>query len=411
MNRTESLQYIETILGPQRSLSLSWLIPLTVVYIIILIIGVLGNVITILVILRFRYMQTITNLYLCNLAITDLITLICGMPLELYTLWHQYPFSLGLAICRLKSLVPESTANASVLTLVTFTLERYMAICGSPKVPNSQSMFNTNTSTRIKRIAIRNIVIIWLFSLIGATPLALFTQINYLFLDSKPLKESAWCGLPFNQPSLHWETIMLSSTVIFFLIPLTIISLLYYRIARKLKKATKLDPLNHPDLHLADQRTSRKIMQSRKIVIRMLVCIVIVFSFCWCPFHAQRLLFLYVSLYANWTNTLRQVNQVLFLSAGCLYYLNSSLNPLIYSVLSTRFRAAFLLYVNGCCAVNSSQSGTGSRTRNKASGSKSNSNNNSVIGGAVCHTVPKNCDNNGVAAKVHWCKNPNFLEK
>ncbi|XP_054169093.1 neuromedin-U receptor 2-like [Oppia nitens] len=418
MNETKNLEYIATILGPQRSLSLSWLIPLTVVYIIILIFGVLGNVVTILVILRFRYMQTITNLYLCNLAITDLITLICGMPLELYTLWHQYPFSLGVTICRLKSLVPESTANASVLTLVTFTLERYMAICGSPKVPNSQSLFNTKDEmSRIKRIAIRNIVIIWIFSLIGAIPLSLFTQINYLFVDSKPLYESAWCGLPFNQPNLHWETIMLSSTIIFFLIPLTIISLLYYRIARKLKRATKLDPLNHPDLHLADHRTSRKIMQSRKIVIRMLVCIVIVFSLCWCPFHAQRLLFLYISLYSTWTNTLRQVNQVLFLLAGCLYYLNSSLNPLIYSVLSTRFRAAFILYVNGCCAVNTSQtpSATNSRVRNKASGSKSNSNNNnSVVGGGgqpMTQTVAKHCDNNGVSTKVHWSKNPAFLDK
>jgi hypothetical protein len=47
-----------------------------------------------------------------------------------------------------------------------------------------------------------------------------------------------------------------------------------------------------------------------------LVAIVIVFTICWTPFHAQRLLFLYVSLYAEWTDHLRQVNQVLFLSAG-----------------------------------------------------------------------------------------------
>ncbi len=153
---------------------------------------------------------------------------------------------------------------------MTFTLERYTAICGSPKVPNSQSLVNNNTSIRIKRIAIRNIIIIWIFSLIGATPLAMFTRINYLSMDSSLLYESAWCGLPFNDPDRIWETMMLSSTIIFFLIPLSIISFLYYRIARKLKKATKLDPFNHPDLHLADQRTSRKIMQSRKIVIRML---------------------------------------------------------------------------------------------------------------------------------------------
>lgn len=47
-----------------------------------------------------------------------------------------------------------------------------------------------------------------------------------------------------------------------------------------------------------------------------LVAIVIVFTICWTPFHAQRLLWLYVSLYGQWTDHLRQVNQVLFLSAG-----------------------------------------------------------------------------------------------
>ena len=62
-------------LGPQQALPLTWLIPLTVIYAMILVSGLLGNAITILIICRFRYMQTITNLYLCNLAITDLISL------------------------------------------------------------------------------------------------------------------------------------------------------------------------------------------------------------------------------------------------------------------------------------------------------------------------------------------------
>jgi len=47
-----------------------------------------------------------------------------------------------------------------------------------------------------------------------------------------------------------------------------------------------------------------------------LVAIVIAFTICWTPFHAQRLLFLYVSLYAHWTDHLREINQVLFLAAG-----------------------------------------------------------------------------------------------
>lgn len=105
MNRT-SLQHIEALLGPQRALALSWLVPLTIVYLLIFLMGIVGNVVTILVILRFRYMQTITNLYLCNLAITDLITLICG-KYEIVSIYINHKNLINyqinaLNICRLR---------------------------------------------------------------------------------------------------------------------------------------------------------------------------------------------------------------------------------------------------------------------------------------------------------------------
>lgn len=76
MNDTAA--HIHQVLGPQRALSLIYLVPLTLVYAVIFLLGVIGNVATILVIIKFRYMQTITNLYLCNLAITDLLTITAG---------------------------------------------------------------------------------------------------------------------------------------------------------------------------------------------------------------------------------------------------------------------------------------------------------------------------------------------
>ena len=36
--------------------------------------------------------------------------------------------------------------------------------------------------------------------------------------------------------------------------------------------------------------------------------------------------------------------------AGVCYYLNSCVNPVLYSVMSTRFRAAFSLYVSDFCS-------------------------------------------------------------
>ncbi|UXI17444.1 RNA-binding protein PNO1-like [Sarcoptes scabiei] len=273
-NETKSIdEHIFEHLGPQQALPLIWLIILTIIYVVILTCGFVGNIITILVIFRFRYMQTITNLYLCNLAMTDLISLMFSLPLELYTLWHQYPWQLGSAMCRLKTFILEGTANASVLTLVAFTVERFLAICGSSKSmpPSTQTFFNTKSISAMKKIACRNIVLIWIFSLLGALPLVLLTRINYLDYDELRLEQSAWCGLAYNEPDKRWELVMLSSTIVFFLIPLTIITCLYYKIAVKLKQATKLDAItNQSDFQLTDHVTSRKIIQSRKIVIRML---------------------------------------------------------------------------------------------------------------------------------------------
>lgn len=47
-----------------------------------------------------------------------------------------------------------------------------------------------------------------------------------------------------------------------------------------------------------------------------LVAVVIAFTICWLPFHTQRLLFLYVTLYGEWSVQLRDINQILFLTAG-----------------------------------------------------------------------------------------------
>jgi neuromedin U receptor 1 len=119
----------------------------------------------------------------------------------------------------------------------------------------------------MKRIACRNILIIWILSLVAATPLTVFTQINHLYINEQPLEESAWCGLPFNAPNRVWENFMIMSTVAFFIIPLIVITLLYSLIGRTLRKASRIP---NPDFQLTDQSSSRKIMKSRTIVVRLL---------------------------------------------------------------------------------------------------------------------------------------------
>lgn len=73
----DSRQYLEKYLGPKYSTTSETVI-LTVVYCLIFLTGVVGNVCTGLVVISRSYMRTSTNLYLCSLAISDILTLLLG---------------------------------------------------------------------------------------------------------------------------------------------------------------------------------------------------------------------------------------------------------------------------------------------------------------------------------------------
>jgi hypothetical protein len=65
------------------------LVVMTVLYSVILVTGLIGNVITCLVIYRNKHMHTATNYYLFSLAISDLLLLISGLPQEIYYIWSR----------------------------------------------------------------------------------------------------------------------------------------------------------------------------------------------------------------------------------------------------------------------------------------------------------------------------------
>lgn len=64
------------------------------------------------------------------------------------------------------------------------------------------------------------------------------------------------------------------------------------------------------------------------------VAVVVAFFFCWAPFHAQRL----VAFYGN--NQLFVYAITTYVS-GILYYLSTCCNPILYHLMSHKFREAF----------------------------------------------------------------------
>lgn len=136
-------------------------IPITVIYVIILLIGLLGNVVTCIVIVRSRYLHTTTNYYLFSLAISDLLLLLSGLPVEMYSIWKRYPYIFGEYFCIGRGLAAETSSNATVLTITAFTIERYLAICRPFMIQKWQN--------KLSRV-VRQILIIWVISISLAVP-------------------------------------------------------------------------------------------------------------------------------------------------------------------------------------------------------------------------------------------------
>ena len=105
-------------------------------------------------------------------------------------------------------------------------LFRYLAIC-HPLSPLSRS-----STGKAKKI----IAWIWLISFMSAFPWALFTKVNYLVYKGKIVEESAWCSIPFNEETTGSLYMMLGSTVIYFFVPMVVVTLLYTRIGLTLHR-------------------------------------------------------------------------------------------------------------------------------------------------------------------------------
>lgn len=218
----ESAANFEDMFGPRRD-SLYIVVPITIIYVIIFLTGLIGNISTCVVISRNKSMHTATNYYLFSLAISDLVLLLSGLPQEMHSIWRRYPYIYGQTFCVLRAILAETSANATVLTITAFTVERYVAICHP---------FLSHTMSKLSR-AIKLILVIWVIAVLCATPQALQLEV-YEIKKGNP--DSKVC-MPAKVLIEHGFTI---STVLFFILPMTIITVLYALIGLRLRSSAVL---------------------------------------------------------------------------------------------------------------------------------------------------------------------------
>ena len=94
-----------------------------VCYVLIFIVGVIGNVMVCLVVCRERKMKNVTNYFIFNLAVSDLSVLLICIPFDFGEIVTG-TFPYGAVMCRLIYPLQTMAATASVGTLVAISLNR-----------------------------------------------------------------------------------------------------------------------------------------------------------------------------------------------------------------------------------------------------------------------------------------------
>nr|XP_046247876.1 neuromedin-U receptor 1 [Scatophagus argus] len=328
------MEYLEKYLGPRRS---PVFLPMCLIYLVIFMVGVVGNALTCTVIARNKVMWTPTNYYLFSLAVSDLLVLLLGMPLELYELWQNYPFLLGKGSCYFKTFLFETVCLASILNVTALSVERYIAVVHPLRAKY------VVTRTHAKRV----ILTVWGVSILCALPNTSLHGIDVLHLCSTgpagnismAIPDSALCTLV--KPRWMYNLTIQVTTLLFFILPMLTISALYMLIGLQLKREKMHQALEAKSSFGQDSFCNIRSQQQkarRRQVTKMLFVLVVVFAICWAPFHTDRLMWSFIS---HWTDSHLEIFQYVHIISGVFFYLSSAVNPILYNLMSTRFREMF----------------------------------------------------------------------
>lgn len=115
---------MENVTASDPSVSLGTIISLSILFFIIGVLGIVGNSLVIMVILIDRKMrQSVTNVFIMNLAIADLLIMIFFVP-DIIQFILNRGWLIGVGMCKINRYIQVTCLYVSVLSLVSVCIER-----------------------------------------------------------------------------------------------------------------------------------------------------------------------------------------------------------------------------------------------------------------------------------------------
>ncbi|XP_076844053.1 somatostatin receptor type 2 isoform X2 [Brachyhypopomus gauderio] len=278
---------------------------ITFMYFVVCAVGLCGNALVIYVILRYAKMKTVTNIYILNLAVADVLCMLSLPFIAIQLALIHWPF--GVAICRIVLTLDSLNQFTSIFFLTVMSIDRYLAVVHPIK----------STKWRKPRVAKMISMAMWGVSLLVNLPIMIYSGLN----TNK--NEDQMCTMLWPEPmDTYYTAFIFYMFFVGFFLPLVVICLCYLFIVIKVRSSGM-------------RVSSSKRKRSERKVTRMVSIVVVVFVLCWLPFY----MFNMVSV--TYTVMTTSVLKSTFDFVVVLGYANSCANPFLYAFLSDNFKKSF----------------------------------------------------------------------
>uniref|UniRef100_A0A1A9Z9J1 Thyrotropin-releasing hormone receptor n=1 Tax=Glossina pallidipes TaxID=7398 RepID=A0A1A9Z9J1_GLOPL len=265
-------------------------------------------------------MRNSTNIFLTNLSIADLLVLLVCTPTVLVELnTKPETWALGPEMCKAVPFIELTVAHASVLTILAISFERYYAICEPLKAGY------VCTKTR----AIIICALAWAVAGSFTSPIVWVAEYKYVdYVDGTVV------AICVTQAITSWAVAFFLMTIsLFFVLPLIILIVLYGIIAKRL--------ISNKGLMMRLRPTKPELsLKARNQVVFMLGAVVLSFFLCLLPFRLLTLWIILDSEQSLYAIGIESYYKLLYF-CRIMVYLNSAINPILYNLMSTKFRKGF----------------------------------------------------------------------
>ncbi|XP_077715288.1 C-C chemokine receptor type 5 isoform X1 [Canis aureus] len=275
-------------------------------YSLVFIFGFVGNVLVVLILIDCKKLKSMTDIYLLNLAISDLLFLLT-IPFWAHYAADQWTF--GNKMCQILTglyYIGFFTGNFFIILL---TMDRYLAIVHAVSASKARTVtFGVVTSG-----------IAWVVAVLASFPRIIFTR--------SQKEGSRFTCSPHFPPSQHhfWKNFQaLKMSVLGLILPLLVMIIGYSAILKTLLRCR-----NEKKRHKAE---------------RLIFVIMIVYFLFWAPYNIVLLLSTFQEFFGlnncNSSNRLDQAMQI----TETLGMTHCCINPIIYAFVGEKFRRYLSLF-------------------------------------------------------------------